>query len=177
MMRWPAPVWILAFGAGCSPGSEPLDPLDRELIAELATAQGSASGDARSGAFTIAFTTDSCDCPSVEFDAQTIDLCTLVSLGELPAELVEGSGFLGISNEGLALLLTGAIESDGSFIVAGTQDISTLASPLEALRRMDGQFSPSNDLAEGWAGQRLLGELATQAIDCRWTGSFVATRN
>lgn len=175
-MRRPVVAALLTLCVGCASNSEPADPLDRELIAELATAQGSASGDARSGAFSISFTTDSCDCPSLELDGQAVDLCMLASFGELPVELVEGSGVLGISNEAAALLLTGAIEADGSFVVTGTQDISMLASPLEALRRMDGVFS-DNDRAEGWAGQRLLGELATESIDCRWTGSFVATRN
>lgn len=171
------PVLVLAVGAACSSDPELTDPLERDLIAELATAQGSASGSARSGAFTLAFTIDACDCPTVDIEGQTIDLCGLASFAELPVEVVEGSGILGVSNDDEALLLTGAIEADGSFIIAGTQDVSTLASPLEVLRRVDGQFDAANDRAEGWAGQRLLGELASQPIDCRWTGSFVATRD
>ena len=38
---------ILAVGAACGSSSEPLDPLDPELVRELALAQGTGSGDAR----------------------------------------------------------------------------------------------------------------------------------
>lgn len=168
-------VACLTIAAACRADDGTDDPLDRELLAKLAVAQGSASGDARSGTYSLSFETEACDCPSVEVDGQAVDLCALASFGELSATVVEGSGVLGISTD--IPLLSGAIEADGSFVIAGTQDISALASPLEALRRMDGHFSGANDRAEGWAGQRLAGELATEPLDCRWTGSFVATRN
>jgi hypothetical protein len=165
---------ILTVGAGCGDGSEPIDPLDPELVRELAVAQGSASGDAHAGSHELTLRLDSCDCPSVEYEGQSIDLCTIGSVGTLAAELSEGSGVLAISTE--LGLFTGAIEANGSFVVAGITDLSTLVGPLEAVRRMDGNFSDAGDSAEGWAGQRLIGELPNQSIDCRWIGSFALAR-
>lgn len=166
---------ILAVGVGCGEGSEPIDPLDPELVRELALAQGSASGDAHAGSYQLQLEVDHCDCPSVSYEGQTIDLCTISSADALTTELSQGSGVLAISTA--IGLFTGAIETNDSFVVAGITDLSTLAGPLESLRRMDGQFSGDGDSAEGWAGQRLLGELADQSIDCRWIGSFALTRN
>ena len=165
---------ILAVGAGCGDGSEPIDPLDPELIHELAVAQGSASGDAHTGSYELALMLDSCDCPSVEYQGQSIDLCMISGLETIAAELGEGSGALAISTE--FGLFTGAIEANGSFVVAGINDLSTLVGPLESVHRMDGKFSTAGDSAEGWAGQRLIGELANQSIDCRWIGSFALAR-
>lgn len=167
----------LAVGVACTPtSSADQDPLDPALIHELALAQGSAQGDARSGPWTFEFNEQSCDCPSFEIDGEQLDLCKLASFATLEVELLEGSGLLGISAPQVPEfgLLTGAIEADGSFVVAGTQDLSNLAGSLEALRRMDGRFSADDALAEGWVGQRLIGEVPGQAIDCRWIGGFLA---
>src|SRR5690606_25619448 len=97
----------------------------------------------------------------------------------LDLQLVEGSGLLGLSSAQIPEfgLLSGAIEADGAFVVAGTQDLSNLAGSLEALRRMDGNFAANDAAAEGSVAQRLLGEVPGRAIDCRWIGSFDATRN
>ncbi|HLT34699.1 MAG TPA: hypothetical protein VK034_00405 [Enhygromyxa sp.] len=166
---------ILAASAGCSSSDEPIDPLDRELVRELSLAQGTASGSAHAGTFTIEFSTDHCDCPNLEFDGQTVDICTLAELGgEASVELTEGSGVLAITAASISL--TGAIEPDGSFMVAEIRNHTTLAGPIELLRRLDGQFSDANT-ASGWAGQRVLGELAGDNVDCRWIGSFVINRS
>jgi hypothetical protein len=163
---------LLAVGAGCGAGSEPVDPLDRELVRELSLAQGTASGDAHSGSFELQLSVDACDCPSLEVDGETVDLCTIAEFGSVQTELLEGSGVLAISSP---VAFTGAIETDGSFVIAGIEDLSTVAGPLESIRRMDGQFS-DDDSAQGWVGQRVVGEIPGQDIDCRWTGSFVLTR-
>lgn len=165
---------FLTVSAACGSGSESIDPLDPELVHELTRAQGTASGDARSGIFELQFSIDTCDCPILEVERQTIDLCT-ISSGTFTSELNEGSGALAISTQ--AGLFTGAIELDDSFVVAGITDLTTLAGPLESLRRMDGQFSSDDDSAQGWAGQRLIGEIPGQTIDCRWIGSFALMRN
>lgn len=166
-------VVILSVGVGCS-GSKDVDPLDPGLVRDLAVAQGSAGGDAHAGSYQLTLEVDSCDCPSVEFQGQTIDLCTISNVGALNTELSQGSGVLAIDSA--IGLFTGAIESDDSFVVAGITDLSTLAGPLESLRRMDGEFSSDGNSAEGWAGQRLMGELVDQRIDCRWIGSFALNR-
>jgi hypothetical protein len=167
----------MALSAGCFADEGSDDPLARDRIRALARAQGSASGDARSGPITLVLTTEACDCPTLEVDAQPVDLCALVhsQFDSATPILAEGSGVLGLTLD--PILLTGAIDADGRFVIAGIQDLSNLGVSLEALRRMDGQFEPGDARAEGWAGQRLVGELLSgEAIDCRWTGEFVGTR-
>jgi hypothetical protein len=168
---------MLAFALACAGEAGEDDPLDAELIRELSQAQGSATGTTRSGLWRFEFQTEACDCPSFEVDGQALDLCALAALGTVELELVEGSGILAIpvGPEAELGVMTGAIEADGSFDVAGRHDIGTIAGPLESLRRLDGAFDETNTRAEGWAGQRLIGELAGDDIDCRATGSFVAT--
>lgn len=163
---------LLTFGAGCE--SEPVDPLDPELIHELAIERGTASGDARSGSYDFALAVDTCDCPTFDYQGQPFDLCQLREVGNIHAELTESDGALVMTSA--FGLFTGAIEADGSFVVTGVEDLSTAAGPLEWLHRIDGQFS-SDDSAAGWLGQRLIGEVPGQRIDCRWIGSFALTRN
>lgn len=160
-------------GAGCEAGSED-DPLDVERVRELARDQGSANTDAHTGYHTLLLSMASCDCPRIEYQGQTLDLCTIQTIGAVTAELGEADGMLAMSTP--LGLFTGAIEQDGSFVVAGITDLSTLAGPLEWVRRFDGEFA-SDGSAEGWAGQRLIGELPDRRIDCRWIGSFALTPN
>ena len=166
---------VLACSLACNPTAEP-DPLDPEVIRELAATQGSATGDERSGAWTFAFEQRSCDCPSFEIDGALLDLCALLNLVSVEVELVEGSGWLGVSGPGFALL-TGAIEADGGFVVGGREDLSNLGAGLEALRRLDGDFANHDGSAVGFAAQRLIGEVPGRAVDCRWRAEFVAERN
>ncbi|MFO7561166.1 MAG: hypothetical protein R6X02_00880 [Enhygromyxa sp.] len=163
--------------AGCGASEGPIDPLDPELIRELARAQGSPSASARSGVFKLDPATESCDCPSLELEGQQVDICALVAIPGIQVQLLESQGVLALADgaESKSLMLTGAIEADGSFIIAEARNFTMFAGPLEALRRMDGQFFNENT-AEGWAGQRLLGELGGEHVDCRWIGSFVAMR-
>lgn len=164
--------------SGCAGTDDMSDPLDPELIREISMAQGSALGDPHSGAWQFVFELDSCDCPSVEVDAQPVELCALASFAGqgFEIDLIEGGGVLAIPSGPDASfgVLSGAIEADGGFSVAARHDASTLAGPLESLARMDGQFTA--DSAEGWAGQRLIGELPGAELDCRWIGSFVGAR-
>jgi hypothetical protein len=160
---------------GCGSSATSDDPLDRDRVAEISVAQGSATGSARSGEFGFSLTRESCDCPTVELDGQPVDLCAFASVDALSATLVEASGVLVITTD--VPFVAGAIEADGSFEVAAIEDLATLLGPVEALRRMDGQFTASNEQAEGWVGQRLLGQVVDAPIDCRWIGSFIATRN
>jgi hypothetical protein len=164
---------ILAVGAACEGRSEPVDPLDPELVRELSQAQGTGSGTAHELGFELQVSQEACDCPTLEVEGETVDVCTLAQFGSLQADLSQGSGVLAISSA--STLFTGAIQADGSFVIGGILNLATAAGPLESIHRMDGQFS-GDDSAEGWAGQRLLGEIASEDFDCRWTGSFVLTR-
>ncbi len=160
----------------CATQADPRDDLDPELIFELASDQGSATGSAWSGSYASEFTTTSCDCPSVEVEGMNLDLCSLVAFLPTELELTQTGGFLLVPlAEGM---LTGAIESDGEFVIAGGQDISSLLGPTQLLGRMDGTLELVGGQArlEASAQQRLIAELAGDAIDCRWRGDVVATR-
>lgn len=166
----------LLAGSGCAAG-EPSDPLDPALIRELSTAQGSASGSARAGAWRFGFTTAACDCPELALDGQSLALCELATLRPLDATVSEFDGHLIVEFPAAVLsALTGPIDADGSFSVAGLHDVSTIAGPLELIGRLDGSVDGGDALATGDAAQRLIGELSGEPIDCRWTGEFVAER-
>jgi hypothetical protein len=170
-------VFALALLA-CVDDSAPVDPLDPDLIRTISMAQGSASADTHSGVWQLVFEVDNCDCPSVELEDQLVDLCSFASFAgpSYEAQLIESGGLLAIPAgfDASFGVLSGAIDADGGFSVASRHDASTVAGPLELLARMDGQFD--GDQVEGWAGQRLIGELASAQLDCRWIGSFVGTR-
>jgi hypothetical protein len=160
-------------GLACADAPE-LDPLDRELIRELSLERGSAVGDQHGGTWSFEFQVDDCDCPSVEVDGLSYDLCELVPFVPADVQVTHANGLLAVSFG--QITATGAIESDGSFIVASLHDESTVIGPLESLARLDGQFDQDSTSAEGWAGQRLIGDLAGDPLDCRRTGTFVAHR-
>lgn len=164
-----------ALGLALACADEPeVDPLDPELIRELSLARGSAVGDSYDGLWQFEFEMGSCDCPSVELDGQTQELCELVVFVPDELQVSHTDGLLAIPIG--PITSTGAIESDGSFVVASSHDASTLLGPLESLARIDGQFDADGVHADGSVAQRLLGELAGEPLDCRRTGSFVATR-
>jgi hypothetical protein len=169
--RSPALATLLATALACA---DELDPLDPDLIRELSLERGSAVGDVHGGAWAFEFELATCDCPSVEVDGQTQDLCAFAQFWPGELQVSQADGLLAIPID--PITLTGAIESDGSFVVASRHDASTLLGPLESLARIDGQFKASSTQADGSVAQRLLGDLAGEPLDCRWTGSFVATR-
>lgn len=151
-----------------------LDPLDPELIRELSLATGTAAGNVHGGAWQFEFTFEACDCPSVELDGQTQDLCALVQVVPAELQVTHADGLLAIPIG--PITSTGAIERDGSFVVASSHDASTLLGPIESLTRIDGRFDADSTHADGSVAQRLLGELAGEPLDCRQTGTFVAAR-
>ncbi len=164
-----------ACALACACGEAPeVDPLDRELIRELALERGTGSGDAHSGTWEFEFEVDACDCPSVDVQGQTYDLCELVPFVSTEVQVTHSGGRLAVAIG--EVTATGPIESDGSFVVASLHDASTVLGPLESLARIDGRFDAASTHVEGWAGQRLIGELVGEPIDCRRTGTVTAQR-
>ena len=161
---------------GC-PAETPSDLLDPELIQALSMAQGSAGPSARAGGWSFVFTSEACDCPELELEDQPVALCELITLTALDAKLSEASGFLILEFPAAMLgAFTGAVDADGSFVVAGRHDATNLAGPLELLGRLDGQFTAGDTQAAGSGAQRLIGAWLGEPIDCRWTGDFEASR-
>lgn len=180
----PAPVFMLMLVlGGCSEGGPvEVDPLDAELIRELSMAQGDHAGSDHGGAWSLELEPGECDCPSVDLDGAPVSLCELGALSvaePIVVEIVEGSGVLAIPTGPDAPfgVLTGAVWADGSFDVAARHDATTLVGPLEVLTRLDGQFSEDGAVASGWAGQRLIGDILGEAVDCRQIGTFFGARS
>ena len=155
----------------------PEDPLELGLLAELALERGSGSGRAHAGTWILDLEAHECDCPPIEVDEISADICALSRSAGLSAEIQEGGGalalLLGVNGE--LGLVSGAIESDASFDLAGRHDAMTILGPLVIHRRLIGSFG-STDQAEGWVGHRFIAEIAGERIDCRSTGEFTATR-
>lgn len=174
-MRLPCTLALLATLA-CAGQDPPRDELDPAGIDELSTEQGSASGSMWTGTYASTFTTDSCDCPTYTIQGEPLDACSLVEQAVMQFEVVQADGFL-VVDIGESML-TGAIEADGSFVVGGRQDLTTLLGQLDRIGRMDGSL----ELVDGevrfsaTAGQRLIGEFAGDSIDCRWLGRVEAVR-
>lgn len=168
-------VFALVF-AGCG-GGEPADWLDEATLLELAGEQGDASGTIWSGSYVLEPSTASCDCPSVTIEGMPLELCSLVELATPTLELSHADGFL-IAPFGEGML-SGAVDAEGGFTLASVQDVSTLAGEAKLLARMAGtlQLAAPGAVLEAEAGQRLVGELGGQSIDCRWLGDMVGTRS
>lgn len=175
-MRSPAlAAAALALLTACSSEDGPGDPLDPELLEDIAGEQGSASGSEYSGDWRFDFTRSDCDCPNLENGAETIDLCELGELtGPVDLPLAQGGGYLIVDLEGAAML-SGPIDDDDSFTVAGSHDLGNLLGELAIHTRLDGAFS-SSTRAEGSAGQRLIGTALGDDIDCRQRADFEAQR-
>lgn len=178
-MRAPGRVVIVALLVGglLACAEQPAgDWLDEAVLLELAAEQGSASGSSWSGSYALELGTTSCDCPSVALEGETIELCSLVELATGELELSHADGFVVAPfGEGM---LSGPVEADGSFALASVQDVSTLLGPTKLLARIEGTLGlvEGGATLRGEAGQRLVGELAGDAIDCRWLGTVDATR-
>jgi len=171
----------IAAALGCG-SSEPSDELDPGVVDELASNQGSASGSGWTGSYTTSFTSTSCDCPTLEVQGQSLDLCSLVEQAPTSIELSQAEGFLVVvlatDMSPSDAMLTGAIEADASFVVAGHRNASTLLGSVELLARIDGTLESIEGQAklQGSAGQRLIAEFANEPIDCRWLGTLEGTR-
>jgi hypothetical protein len=166
---------LLLATLGCSQ-DEPRDELDAAVIDELAAEQGSASGVAWTGSYSSTFMSDSCDCPTVTIQDAPVDLCSLVEQVSLQLDLVQADGFLVATTT--ETMLTGAIAADGEFVIAGRANLATVLGPIDRLSRMDGilELVAGDARLSATAGQRLIGEFAGEAIDCRWLGRVEAVR-
>jgi len=151
--------------ASITPGChEELDPLDPEVLAEVARTRGDAQGIERSGIYVGMFETLECGCSGVDA-AYDLSLCTAVERLEdlglppwLQLELVQADGSVRIQALGLAdffeaeasLLPSfyGPLHSDGRLSVAGVLQIDALVASGSVLGRIDGtsELEP-----EGWA--------------------------
>lgn len=164
---WPWGIGILGAAAaalalpGCYEGFDPLDP---EVLAEVARSRGDAQGFERSGVYVGTFEVHECGCGEVDsrFD---VSLCTTIERIEelglppvLELELVQADGTVRIEALGLgdffeeqALLLPvfyGPLHADGRLAAAGVLQADAIAVQGQVLGRIDGT---SEQVAGEWA--------------------------
>lgn len=153
---------------GACPQDQPADPLDPHALAELAKDGGDAEGDALSGRYAVAGAPAACDCP----ERMGVDLCApefaaLTGLTGL-VEVTQVDGFMTwIPVAGGATLgMSGALDRDGAFVLAGLYDLGSLLSTGDIYARLEGAFAGDRSIT-GAVDYRLLGELADGPVDCR----------
>ena len=148
---------------GCYEGFDPLDP---EVLAEVARSRGDARGYDRSGVYAGTFEVHECGCGEVDsrFD---VSLCTTIerleALGLPPVlelELVQADGTVRIEALGLgdffeeqALLLPvfyGPLHADGRIAAAGVLQADAIAVQGQVLGRIDGTLG-HDDETDAWA--------------------------
>jgi hypothetical protein len=152
---------VLAVAPGCYQGSDPLDP---EVLAEVARSRGDAQGFEHSGVYVGTFEALECGCGGIDarFD---VSLCALIddaaALGfddGLDMELIQADGSVRI--EALALagffeqqaallpLLYGPLQADGRISSAGVLQADAIAVQGQVLARLDGTLDGQ---AGAWA--------------------------
>jgi hypothetical protein len=161
----------------CAGAGDP-DPLDPAVIADISQSQGSASGSAWSGIYVATTTNTTCDCPPVELlDGTELDLCALLAAGdEIELEVTQADGFLSVRAD--LVQLTGPIDADDGFVVAGTFDFAEPTFEIEVHARLDGEFELVDGAAQmiGLLRHRPLGTVLDEPLDCRVEQDVVGIR-
>ena len=172
----------LAGGLTCS-HAEP-DPLDPDVVEDIAKEQGDAEGSDRSGAYTLKVAdTPTCDCPATsEIALCSVDLTTFTNMGVV-AHLTQNDGALVLAAEGPEsgvdfvgdLTLSGPLDSSGDFDLGGIYDLGSLISAGNLYIRLTGRFTGA-DRFEATLSDRARGSYGDQSIDCRTEAQVVGTR-
>jgi hypothetical protein len=145
------PVALAGAATGCYQGFDPLDP---EVLAEVARARGDAQGFEHSGIYVGNFEALECGCAELEARVN-VSLCTLIESANmiglgmgLDVELVQADGSVRIEALSLAgffeeqapllPLLYGPLHADGRIAVAGVLQADALVVKGQVLARIDG---------------------------------------
>lgn len=156
-------------------GSEGDDPLDPDLIEDIAQGAGDGQGDRYSGRFVFSGVPRDCACAEDGFS-----LCGgLADFALLDGEfdIIHADGYLTISPKSAAgfSTLSGSVDEDGGFATGAIYDASTVATALTVYVRFEGDFTDPDGLA-GEFQYRVVGEVTGEPADCRATASIEARR-
>lgn len=148
-------------------GESEADPLDPDEVKQAAQAEGDAQGVDRSGVYYVELGMASgCDCPPVMMvDLCTNDLTTLASTGGF-VTLTQSDGYLVISEQAGLLNLSGALQADGAFDLAGVYGFGSVLGELGVYVRLTGRFTDDEHFTAN-VSSRALGDFDDEAIDCR----------
>lgn len=169
--------WLLAPLLLACRVTEPADPLDPEVIKEAAEAEGDAKGADYSGRFDIRLdATGACDCPAVAgMDLCNNELTTLASAGG-SVTITQSDGYLVLAEDAELLNLTGAVDADGSFDLAGIYGFGGVVGEISVYVHLLGGFS-SEDRFSATLHSRAEGTYDGDAIDCRTEVPLYGVRN
>lgn len=147
--------------------TEPNDPLDPDVIKEAAEAEGDARGTDYSGRFSITLDdTGACDCPEIAgMDLCHNELTTVATTGG-SVTLTQNDGYLVLSEDAGILSLTGAIDADDSFDLAGIYSFGAVVGDANLYVHLLGAFS-SHDRFSATLHSRTQGTYNGEAVDCR----------
>lgn len=147
--------------------TEPADPLDPDVVKAAAEAQGDAKGAEYSGRYKITVdSTAACDCPAIAgMDLCNNELTTLASAGG-SVTIIQSNGSLVLSEDAELLSLTGSVNADGSFNLAGIYGFGGVVGKISVLVHLIGGFS-SDDKFSATLHSRAEGEYQGDPIDCR----------
>lgn len=177
MLRRASLAVLCALFLGACPNEQPADPLDPALLALLAEAGGDGRGEALSGRYLTVPEVRACDCPR----RMGVDLCgpaAVQLIGLLgPVQVLQVDGWLTFEPETAALpwALSGAVERDRSFTLAGVSGLAIGVFTVGLHARFDGEFAADHSL-RGELVHRLVGDLADGPVDCRTTYDVVGVR-
>lgn len=186
---------VLAFAGLCvsACGGEPPDPLDPDAVSKVGNQPGTGRGSTFSGTYDTRVVLTDCDCPTLTAEDfpdggaslgidpdDEIDLCEQIEVfydrppiegGTVDIDQVDGQIFW---PEWIPVM-SGPVESDGEFVVAGYEDFSQSFFDAEVVSRVDGRHIDANRFT-GALRERLIGELPGLPIDCRATHQIDGTR-
>ena len=148
------------------------DPLDADVLQQLARAQGDAEGDAFAGLYLLVGEAEgACDCPKV----QGFDLCVVLSLGAgvVPVDAAHYDGLL-VLDLAETVAYVGGVDRGGDFAVAAIVDASLIAATGDLHSRIDGAFT--DRAFTGVLQNRLVGTYLGDPIDCRARVALTADR-
>lgn len=151
----PAALAMMLGASGCYDGFDPLDP---EVLVEIARSHGDAEGTDRSGIYFGTVEVIECGCLDVGAAAD-VSLCVRLeqvqALGVVTSteiELVQADGTARLRAEGLGQAVEGAdalvpvfygpLDADGRISVAGIVQADALAVRGQVLGRIDGTLEP-----------------------------------
>lgn len=169
------PAYLLSLLLACST-SEPADPLDPEVIKEASEAEGNAKGVDYTGRYEIRVdATAACDCPAIAgMDLCDNELTTLASTGG-SVTITQNDGFLLLAEDAQLLNLTGAVNSDGSFDLAGIYAFGGVVGELSVYIHLIGSFSDPTRFS-ATLHSRADGEYNGDPVDCRTEVPLYGTR-
>ncbi len=146
---------LLVLLTGCYDGYDPLDP---DLLAQIARSRGDAEGFERSGYYSGTYETIECGCEEYT-SARALSLCFQVEQADqfglqsaFPIQIVQADGTVrllpavegdGFSNGPLLPTFYGPLSADGTLQAAGILEADELVFVGRVLARIDGTFEGS----------------------------------